>query len=150
MRVSVPPGLRALKTMYDTMSGSGFWVHRRRTSPLPPPVIAVTPTTRCGAGFDDGGSLGLEALGRGVAGACVSVGDAVGDAVGIAVAVDVGERSGCDSGTSEGAHDMRVVTMTTTAALLTPRRFIAPCFFVKTGPARAEGPDPSDAMTPRG
>jgi hypothetical protein len=49
--VEDPPGVSARYTMYDTTSGSGFCVQVRSTSPLPPPVWAVSPTTCRGAGF---------------------------------------------------------------------------------------------------
>ena len=53
--------------------------------PLPPPVIAVSPVTRWGAGFDGGGG-GVEGVGVGVGvtvGVGVGVADDVGDAVGV-------------------------------------------------------------------
>src|SRR6185437_16241735 len=49
--VADPPGVSARYTMYDTTSGSGFWVQVSSTSPLPPPVSAISPTTCRGAGF---------------------------------------------------------------------------------------------------
>ena len=77
------------------MSDSGFAAQRSSISPLPPPVIAATPTTRFGTGFD-GGGVGLGVLGGVSDGLAEGVGDAEGVVVaeGLDVALGVGSGAG--------------------------------------------------------